>query len=375
MKKLLYLVLCFTLCLTSISTTNIYANSTISTAYDFTGLLNSKDWNDPEKSLPFDQKVKMCNIPEETLKAMSTEALVETTLTHPLFIIVYTHDSVQEGFELLLKYSNIFQELIRRKNVGIVLLKKYKDTNILGALKAKGKDAEISTFELAYVEILLAQETINKNLNSNELKKLDKEVAKKHKEKKENQNVFGLTTSTFYDILSEQQNADNNQIEIKFLSKGYTITTPNGSKVSVKKRGEELTSFEKKNIQANVRKAYPNVKYLREATTNYNCHSYAWYSSSSSNKYWMNNPMPYMTDKSYIYRGYSKASIGDKVYYSVSGGKHSGRVTGRASGPIGPNAYKIVTVTSKWGKTGLYKHNAENCPYYSSGLALKFYYR
>ncbi|NCE63148.1 hypothetical protein D1159_00785 [Pseudoflavonifractor sp. 524-17] len=38
---------------------------------------------------------------------------------------------------------------------------------------------------------------------------------------------------------------------------------------------------------------------LSRATPSYNCHSYAWYSQSISNNYWINDPKPYMNDGSY----------------------------------------------------------------------------
>ena len=47
---------------------------------------------------------------------------------------------------------------------------------------------------------------------------------------------------------------------------------------------------------------YPNATKLREATTNYNCHSYAWHLQTLPNVFWINDPSPYMTDGSWIVR-------------------------------------------------------------------------
>ena len=73
---------------------------------------------------------------------------------------------------------------------------------------------------------------------------------------------------------------------------------------------------------------YYTASVERTATTNYNCHSYAWYSTSSSNTYWMNDPSAYMTDGSYTKRtgNITVNSIGDRIYYSTSGSEHSGKV-------------------------------------------------
>ena len=103
---------------------------------------------------------------------------------------------------------------------------------------------------------------------------------------------------------------------------------------------------------------YPNATKLRSASFKYNCHSYAWYSTSSSNTWWMNDPTEYMSDGSYT-RSYSPATY-QKVYYPNPGNEHSGVITSIS----GSN----ITVTSKWGAFGLYRHAEMDCPYFSMYL-------
>lgn len=125
---------------------------------------------------------------------------------------------------------------------------------------------------------------------------------------------------------------------------------------------------------------------LRASTYLYNCHSYAWYSQSASNNYWINDPSPYYTDGSYY--EVTSPQVGDIICYFDNMGttstsddqnRHSGIVTeilsGVSNGECGNS--DLVMVTSKWGQAGLYSHNGYECPYtnYYSGDAdyVKYY--
>lgn len=72
---------------------------------------------------------------------------------------------------------------------------------------------------------------------------------------------------------------------------------------------------------------YPNVTKLREATTNYNCHSYAWHLQTLPNVFGISDPSPYMTDGSYTYAGTSPTANKQKVFYGYGDKVHSGIVT------------------------------------------------
>ena len=134
------------------------------------------------------------------------------------------------------------------------------------------------------------------------------------------------------------------------------VYTPKGSYVEVIIRGEQLSNSKKNQINSYFDKKYPKATRLREATTNYNCHSYAWYSTSSNNKYWINDPSPYQTDGSYQNVGSLPTSPGQKLYYPTSGG-HTAIVNKTGSTIWG------VNMTSKWGQAGLYRYNYGDDPY------------
>lgn len=105
---------------------------------------------------------------------------------------------------------------------------------------------------------------------------------------------------------------------------------------------------------------YPSSSILSTPSPSYNCHSYAWYSQSTANRYWINDPSLYMSDGSY---SACVAAIGCKVFYDSSNDSynHSGITTAL---PAGRNP---STVTSKWGAHSLFSHYVNDCPYVNTG--------
>lgn len=132
------------------------------------------------------------------------------------------------------------------------------------------------------------------------------------------------------------------------------IYTPNGTQVSAIVYGELLSVEDKENYKNYVETFYSNCTFISEATTNYNCHSYAWYSQSTSNLVWLPNPSAYMTDGSYVYIGTSPTGASQKVYYAYPGNEHSGVVFYQPAN----------TIISKWGQLPLMVHNVYDCPYF-----------
>lgn len=139
-----------------------------------------------------------------------------------------------------------------------------------------------------------------------------------------------------------------------------TVTTPRGTSVAVTVVTTELTAAQKAAINADIQANYPNVTKHREPTKKYNCHSYAWYSTSSANTVWMNTPGDdtYWTDGSYVLT--TSPVSGNKASYKY--GDHSAIFKG------GRN------MTSKWGSAGLYTHDYAYCPYWG-GVNIINYYR
>lgn len=106
--------------------------------------------------------------------------------------------------------------------------------------------------------------------------------------------------------------------------------------------------------------SYPVAVRIEPASRMYNCHSYAWYNKSASNKYWMPYPwnaqkIGYMNDGSWTQLSYPK--VDGRIFYYENGNEHSGVIWSVGT---------YVMVESKWGTCGVYYHSYEDCPYNAS---------
>lgn len=148
-----------------------------------------------------------------------------------------------------------------------------------------------------------------------------------------------------------------------------TTTTPRGTTVSAICVTTELTASQIAQRNSYVDAAYPSATRETNASRKYNCHSYAWYSQSTSNYRWINTPQDdkYWTDGSYrrvactacIHTPPSSAPNGSKVSYVYS--DHS--------------AIKVSSThfRSKWGDYPRMYHPWSYSPYNDSYL--NFYVR
>ena len=102
---------------------------------------------------------------------------------------------------------------------------------------------------------------------------------------------------------------------------------------------------------------------ISSSSPKYNCHSYAWLISSSTNKYWLDSPTPYMNSSSVTYVGSNTTpqTWDIIVMYNTSGNiAHSAIVTTTPSGNTG------IYTTSKIGGRALYRAPlSELMTYYS----------
>ncbi len=272
------------------------------TVYEYPITTNSEEWKDL-KGHP--EKIAVTAIPEDILNSMSTSMLLETVLKYPLLGDMFAWTTVDEGYLMLCKQFNGLSELVTRVDLEECLLQ--FDSN------------QISNWEMEEFEKKISLAALN--------------VIKKHQDIDNNINTASPQWSRVY------------------------VYTPAGSAVAAvlgmtTALIEEYVDEETK--EAYYAKAFPNAIKLRDATSDYNCHSYAWYSQSASNKYWIVNPGVYMIDGSYIQ--VATPYVGDVVMYENTTLLEPDRYVHSA-------IVSTVECVSKWGPYGLYRHSLEECPY------------
>ncbi|RCX18579.1 hypothetical protein DFP94_106113 [Fontibacillus phaseoli] len=322
LSSILCLMLCFGVAVpaayadsttVSYETGEISTEYTISEPYEYVVKPNTAEWI---KLTSTEEKVKATQIPEEILSKMTTKALVETVLKYPLLPNMYAFNTQQQGFDAVLSSFNGLQELLKRSDASLEIQQYQNKLSIF-----KTTDS-VSIAQGVYTETLL------EGINS---KKLINSVV------------------TPFAVIS-------------------SVKTPKGTSVETYKgltwSDHGLTASEASALQTQMVAAYPNTTVLSSQSPSYNCHSYAWYSQSSSNAHWMNSASSYRTDGSYTS---GIARVGSKIDYGA--GDHSGIVTFIGQGGTGQD----IDVKSKWGIYGVFSHNFADCPYTMGNYSCTFW--
>jgi hypothetical protein len=344
------------------------ADDLVNTPYEYPIVPGTPEWFEM-KSFP--EKIEACKIPEDKAKAMSTEALIETILNHPIWTIYFAYDmSIVYNI-----YSEdiivALQELEQRKDADELLLARYQADQVAPMSLDNATDEDGSKSE--FLEILLAQPVFNDGLNETELESLDEEAAKKAEIRQTDGKAY-VNESPFYSVLVAQQN----QLETNSVTRA-TLTTPKGTPIELTVNPGFPDNVSE--AEAHFKKVFPYAIKRGNASTKYNCHSYAWYWQSVGNPYWFNDPSPYWEDGSYTEftpKVGTVLSNGNRVLFydaNFDGNKfdtYSGRtrwhsviVTGRHSGTISGSStnLNLIKVYSKWGQYGLYEHDLLDHPY------------
>ena len=113
-------------------------------------------------------------------------------------------------------------------------------------------------------------------------------------------------------------------------------------------------------------KLYPSAQIARTPSPKYNCHSYAWYSTSAGNLYWINDPAAYISDGSY---SASYAKKNNRVTYTNNS---TNEITHSA---IVNSVDGKTYVYSKWGNLALFYHEISDCPYAGGGTTIQYWSR
>lgn len=101
---------------------------TIFTPYAYPVVPGTSEWGALRGHVP---KMRACYVPDELVGQMSTDALLETFLTHPLADELFLHDSYHNGFLFLKDAYHIgLAELMEREDLDEAVLKKYREIPI-----------------------------------------------------------------------------------------------------------------------------------------------------------------------------------------------------------------------------------------------------
>ena len=90
--------------------------------WDYPVKPGSKEWLN---IADYSKRFELLNIPDNLLKAISTEELVKSCLNYPEFPMVFTRNDLQSGYNFIQSMFNGFVELETRPDAGKELMKVY----------------------------------------------------------------------------------------------------------------------------------------------------------------------------------------------------------------------------------------------------------
>lgn len=176
------------------------------------------------------------------------------------------------------------------------------------------------------------------------------------------------------DILSavHQANGVQTLVDVDDLNhsgvgEGYVYTPAGGddSKVPMLLFKDETTLSERQALDAEIVSTY-GVMLVSNATSTYNCDSYAWNMPFTDCACWIDNITIYQTDGSYsrVYTGYTsvatsitRVSYGDIILYANN--SHSAIFVGT---PQSEAPLATMLCISKWTHAGVFRHTVTNVP-------------
>ena len=152
---------------------------------------------------------------------MSTDKLLNTCLEYPYFGLIFTRNSLQQGYEFIKNNFNGFRELENRRDAGHLILKKYENMDPAG-VSDQSSHLKASQYmaQFTFIEILLAQDSILFKLNDETKNEILNTTLEKFNQKatKHNYGIVGLSTTALI-IAKIIDKYDDNNLELNLKEK------------------------------------------------------------------------------------------------------------------------------------------------------------
>lgn len=309
--------------------------------------------------------------------------------------------------------SNICEKLFSKDDAMDILLKKYDELKVDYQMLSDSYDNSKDVLRISgYVKELFLQNYFAVKIESMdkvEKQKLKQIIGEKYEMKKgicddyatgllifdQIQSKYGnvsreLIPDNIYNDLTNDKYEKSNLSD--FNSSGTTGTLGNGATYTIgtytlygktvgcyKYYSGDYTTTEQSNINTSFDSTHTSWSRIYTCTKKYNCHSFAWINSSSSNVYWLNNPDFYSGSSSFTYTGTNgSASTGNKIIIQGSMASDDGfgnstyAIHSLNASSSGSNSTSIKT-TSKLGNIGVYSAPLIDMMGFYSGFAYKVY--
>jgi len=140
--------------------------------FDFESILRSEEY---KNIVTTEERTAALQVPAEVYQNMTTEALLQTVLTHPLMLYVHFANTYRDGFLALYDQHPIFAELATRNDFSSAVANElvYQSTTLIGR-------GDLSSPDILYLKILIAQPEMTTMLETREIEMLTDIVLEVH---------------------------------------------------------------------------------------------------------------------------------------------------------------------------------------------------
>lgn len=375
-------------------------------------------------SLSYSEQLDACDMPVDMLSNCSTEELADLVLEYPFLIDILAFDNADLAIKHFIDSSNICAEFFSRDNITDVLIMKYDEMNV-NYENLINESNVMPVSDSGYIGELFLQTYFAyamHSLTDAQAQEVSKIIGEKHEAKKGICEDFA-TSLLIYDwiqidngeiprylvpeCIEQELNLNENSLTMGkteidlnqnraasgFTSSGnvvqftinkglYTVGTYSlyGKTVGCYKfYSNEYTPDETKYLNSTFDNAHSSWSRVYTCTKKYNCHSYTWINSSSSNVYWLTNPDGFASSGEFTLVGKNidkpapSLSVGDKIIVgaSVSSDDGFGNVTYSA------HSANVLSTTgstqSKLGSYGVYIAPADDLVKFYTGYYYLIY--
>lgn len=281
------------------------------------------------------------NISTDDLENKSTEELAQSILNEDIMISLFASNlSISYTYEQLKSFTPELYELDSRSDAAYEIANLYLNSY-----------NELSYIEKFCLGSLLTESKFSNDLSEETLKTIYSLRSTANTQTEQTSNLYsnGYSSTNLVAPTSTTTSVTRSVADID-------VTTVGGNEVVLWKTTGDFTISEIADINNSYSSSFPDNTLLSNPTTQYNCHSYAWYYQSTSNRYWLYDCTPYTYDTHISCSVTSTPTVGAIcVYFDINGSAvHSGIVQSVSGG--------TVTLISKWGSYGLYRHELDAVP-------------
>ena len=138
------------------------------------------------------EMVDALQIPQDVLEKLSSKELAEICLDYPLFFNFSAYNDERVGISATIESFNGLKELSDRKDGAHELISLYKRYPIISQIQKEGSKDFDTPYKLPFLELLLSDETFNKQLDEQQSIELSQIVVAKYESKLNNAHVYSL---------------------------------------------------------------------------------------------------------------------------------------------------------------------------------------